>query len=609
MPGMKSHFKYLLFVAALTIPLLVVNACNFPLMDDNSISGLSIHVDAPAIVTSGADFEISVDVSNTGSSTILVDEIRLPKSLLDGAVVTSVDPVSTGTNNYTDQVGYEFTLIQDPGTSTQVIFNLRAVASGNYSGDLSVMMDEKSKDSNIRVYVQAPEIVITQGENITSDTIPYHSVVQIVARVSYGGEIFDGWWGSGTIISSSGLILTNAHVVLSDDTYQVAELVIYITNESDAPPEAAYIAEVLQADADLDIAVIQIVADLNGDALDPADLNLPAVALGDSNTLQLGDAITILGYPGIGGETITLTRGEVAGFTSEAGYGNRAFIKTSATIAGGNSGGLAANSGGQIIGIPSEVGYGGEGEVVDCRPLADTNRDGTINDNDDCIPIGGYINALRPIALAMPLIEAAQQGEVNIESGSEPVGTDFNPSGQVILEDDFSDANSGWQVVTESVGFAKYQSGRLAINTQPVNYMFWSIYTNDEYSDIQVTVDAAILQESGLGEFGIICNFQDSDNFYALSVSEDGYYAIYKYVSGDYQEVVSFTFTDLIDQGEPATITATCADGTLSLAYNDILMAEAEDTSFRSGYIGLFVSTWDAPNLTVGFDDVVVRQK
>ena len=62
--------------------------------------------------------------------------------------------------------------------------------------------------------------------------------------------------------------------------------------------------------------------------------------LGDSDALHLGDDILILGYPGIGGETITLTRGEVSGFhLCKRGYGNRAFIKTSATIAGGNSGG------------------------------------------------------------------------------------------------------------------------------------------------------------------------------------------------------------------------------------------------------------------------------
>jgi hypothetical protein len=70
----------------------------------------------------------------------------------------------------------------------------------------------------------------------------------------------------------------------------------------------------------------------------------------------LGESIVILGYPVIGGGTITLTRGEVSGFTAEEPFGNRAFIKTSGTIAGGNSGGLAVNFlGKSLVSQPSWV--------------------------------------------------------------------------------------------------------------------------------------------------------------------------------------------------------------------------------------------------------------
>ena len=162
---------------------------------------------------------------------------------------------------------------------------------------------------------------------------------------------------------------------------------------------------------------------------------------GDDGSLNLGDPVTILGYPSIGGSTITLTRGEVAGFTSEEGYGNRAFIKTSATISGGNSGGLAANSKGEIIGIPTQLGYGGDDQYVDCRVLADTNRDGVVDKSDNCVPTGGFINALRPLRLAKPLIEAAQRGEINIKEGveGEQANIPEEESAQVIFSDDFSD--------------------------------------------------------------------------------------------------------------------------------------------------------------------------
>jgi len=244
----------------------------------------------------------------------------------------------------------------------------------------------------------------TMNPQVGNASVPFEAVVQIIALYLEDGEYYVGWTGSGTVITPQGLILTNAHVVLPDRYFNVDALAVAFTTQEDQEPEAQFFAEVLQADAALDIAVIQIVSDLDENSINPAELNLPFVPLGNADDVRLGDSVTILGYPGIGGETITLTRGEVSGFTSEEGRGDRAFIKTSATIAGGNSGGLAADENGYLIGVPTQLGYGGDDQFVDCRVLADTNRDGQVNEDDNCIPTGGFINALRPINLAMPLI-------------------------------------------------------------------------------------------------------------------------------------------------------------------------------------------------------------
>jgi hypothetical protein len=63
--------------------------------------------------------------------------------------------------------------------------------------------------------------------------------------------------------------------------------------------------------------------------------------------------------------------------------------------------------------VPTELGRGGlAGAVgyVDARPLADTNGDGVLDDKDIAVPMGGFINALRPTAIARPLIEEAGAG-------------------------------------------------------------------------------------------------------------------------------------------------------------------------------------------------------
>ena len=129
-----------------------------------------------------------------------------------------------------------------------------------------------------------------------------------------------------------------------------------------------------------------------------------------SDEVRVGDHLNIFGFPGIGGETLTFTTGNVAGFTAEDQLGNRAWIKTDATIAGGNSGGLAADDEGLIIGVPTIASSGAEGDITDCRVVQDTNGDGQLDEQDTCVPIGGFINALRPINLALPLLEAAEEG-------------------------------------------------------------------------------------------------------------------------------------------------------------------------------------------------------
>ena len=137
-----------------------------------------------------------------------------------------------------------------------------------------------------------------------------------------------------------------------------------------------------------------------------ADLNLPFIEVGNSDTLQLGDRLSIFGFPGIGGETVTYTAGNVSGFTGDPSVSQRrAWIKTDATIAGGNSGGTAVNEQGQLIGIPTQAAAGSGVTPVDARPVLDTNRDGRIDERDTPMAVGGFINGLRPVNLAYPLLE------------------------------------------------------------------------------------------------------------------------------------------------------------------------------------------------------------
>ncbi len=439
--------------------------------------------------------------------------------------------------------------------------------------------------------------------------IPYEAVVQIITfYYDENSRLVPGWTGSGSIISPDGLILTNSHVVLPDRYFPVDALAVAFTTAEDQPPEIMYFAEVLQADEPLDIAVIQITTDLDSNPVDIDSLNLPYVPLGDADALRLGDQITVLGYPGIGGETITLTRGEVSGFTSEPGRGARAFIKTSATIAGGNSGGLAADEQGYLVGIPTQLGYGGDDQFVDCRVLVDTNRDGSVDDRDSCVPTGGFINALRPVNLALPLIEAARQGLVAVHQGGSAATPedDLPAEGEVIFSDDFSTPQGDW-AWTGSEGSVGYGSSQLEIEVLSPEYIVWG-YAGESFTDVVIEVDARVVQSAGDGDFGVLCRVVDDENFYGLEVSEDGYFSIWKRINGEHFDLVQWQPSSLVDTSTPVMLTAACVGNSLSLMLNGELLAEVQDADLAGGDAGLIAGTWEGAPIVVAFDDFVVRQ-
>ena len=241
------------------------------------------------------------------------------------------------------------------------------------------------------------------------------ATVQLLTMYPDGDGYSPLYVGSGTILSPDGYILTNAHVAKpsafgygeEDPAYMLVGLV---EDESKAPVYS-YAAEVVAADGFLDLALIHIFATADGDTVNSDDLNLPYVELGNSDDLHVGDHLSIFGFPTIGGNTITFTSGNFAGWTPQDQVGDRAWMKLDATIAGGNSGGLAANDNGQIVGVPTIASSGSDNDITDCRPVQDTNGDGVLDENDTCIPIGGFINGARPINLAKALILAANNGQ------------------------------------------------------------------------------------------------------------------------------------------------------------------------------------------------------
>ena len=140
--------------------------------------------------------------------------------------------------------------------------------------------------------------------------------------------------GSGFIIDSSGIVVTNNHVIEGAD-----EITIITSDQKE------FKAELLGRDPKADLAVLKF---------DPDETKLKSVNWGNSDAIRVGDWTIAIGNPlGLGG---TVTAGIVSAISRDIGGGPYVkFIQTDASINRGNSGGPLFNINGEMIGINTAI--------------------------------------------------------------------------------------------------------------------------------------------------------------------------------------------------------------------------------------------------------------
>lgn len=210
------------------------------------------------------------------------------------------------------------------------------------------------------------------------------SVVEVLALENdTGAPLLGNQGGSGTVISTSGYILTNYHVIFDDDTgKEIKRHAIRFTENPSKEPVLKGIATLAATLPKLDLALLKITQDATGNPI-AAGTKFVASPVGNPFDMVLGERLTIAGYPDIGGRTMTFTNGVFSGWTAENYRSSGTnWLKTDGKISSGNSGGGAFDEQGNLIGVPT-------GGIV--RQLSQTQIEAQ--------------NYLRPIHLAYQLFE------------------------------------------------------------------------------------------------------------------------------------------------------------------------------------------------------------
>ncbi len=181
------------------------------------------------------------------------------------------------------------------------------------------------------------------------------------------------------------------------------------------------------------------------------------------------------------------------------------------------------------------------------------------------------------------------------------------PSGGRLYWDDFSDPASGsWPEVSTSSSTLGFADGAYRMTVLEPNYQVWAI---SGYSYRNVRVEADMTRNAGplINMMGLICRYQDGDNFYFFIVSSDGYYAVGKVRAGEItlvgQEMMAFSAAIRRDDNH---LRFDCVDSTLTGYVNDTMVAKTDDAAFRDGDTGLTSGAFEEAGVDVSFDNFVV---
>ncbi|MCC6237845.1 MAG: trypsin-like peptidase domain-containing protein [Dehalococcoidia bacterium] len=270
--------------------------------------------------------------------------------------------------------------------------------------------------------LQLGERTTTSALNV-SDAELAGSVVRLEAR--QGTNLLRV--GTGVVVDQQQrLILTSYQIVepyAGDGSRAYGSLEVAVTRAVGEAATSTYLAQVVRAEPALGLAVVRATKRIDGAALAPGEFDLPAAPLGDSARATRGDAVRILGYPGmeeVNPESgrLVASEGSVLGFRGDTGIPGVAWIKTQARVPSGQNGAPVFDQRGRVLGLMLQGSYTPTAPAGQTRPVALATR--LIDEARQAGPEASYVAPLfrRPAYSPGPIISRPVFAENALEGAS-----------------------------------------------------------------------------------------------------------------------------------------------------------------------------------------------
>lgn len=362
--------------------------------------------------------------------------------------------------------------------------------------------------------------------------------------------------GSGVIISSDGVILTNSHVISVEDSFSEEAPAAYkvcLSLNIAEEPDCKYSADLIAKDGDKDIALLKI-RNISG-LSNKSGFDFINRA-GEDNFLS-GDAVTALGYPSFGGDTITQTSGVISGTIEKNSI---SWIKTDTALSFGSSGGALVDESGILLGVVSQAArslLGSMGYVINITSInswIDQNKDRAgqvsslqsradnfIKKQNSLKSENIFTNQIPDLSLTKPVdweFEYGSENEISISDPEEDQGISFTWLNMGILMEGRMDVvvndfrNAPLYISDEEIKISDIDSKKIIVDFLfselafiyvPVNnYVLLIVYPIVE--DLSPDKINSVLESVKItknNNFQAIRNYQNNNPYFTLSVGSD----------------------------------------------------------------------------------------
>ena len=181
-------------------------------------------------------------------------------------------------------------------------------------------------------------------------------------------------------------------------------------------------------------------------------------------------------------------------------------------------------------------------------------------------------------------------------------------SATVLLEDDFSDPNSGWEDADYDAGSVGYYGdGTYFVTSTASSKAMWGVAYQD-FADVSIEVTASQISapDNNNNDYGVMCRMTQTSG-YSFNISGDGYYSIQRMDNNSFSNLIEWTRSNTINMGNSTnTIKAICNGSLLTLYVNGEKLAEVTDTTYTTGDIALATTTYEDATSEVHFDNILV---